>query len=193
MTFQAVLARPLSRRVRRHLIAGAGALVLLCTAACGAASSTAPATGTPAQGAATATPASSGSHEFKGTLTVTGTVSQSLNFTQDLSVLPSCSDLAATGMAGQTWSIPQPSSQAFSLNWNITPYSGPGTFTDPSLFQDSVDLNVPYQGSDDQFDQVDGTTLSITVSSDGSGSATFQNLQDGDQLPENGTETWTCS
>jgi hypothetical protein len=96
-------------------------------------------------------------------------------------------------MANQTWSIPQSNSQTFTLNWNITPYNGPGTYTDATDFQNSVEVDGSYQGTDDQFDQVSGTTLSITVNSNGSGSATFSNLQDGDQLPVAGSETWTCS
>jgi hypothetical protein len=201
MHLRSPIDRPSSRRAQRHLVIGAGTALLLCIAACGGASSNAPATSAPAQGTVTSAPATSapastasgGAHEFKGTLTVTGTVSQSTTFTQSLTYLPSCADLAKDGMSGQTWSIPQPSSQTFYLNWNVSPYTGPGTFTDPTLFEDSVEVDAPYQGTTDEFDQVDGTTLSITVNSDGSGSATFQNLQDGDQLPVSGTETWTCS
>jgi hypothetical protein len=116
-----------------------------------------------------------------------------MNFTESLEFLPSCSVLAQGGEQG-TWSIPQPTSeQTFALNWNVTPYTGPGTFTDPTLFQDSVWVYAPYQGSTDQFNQISGSVLSITVKSDGSGSATFSNLQDGDGLALSGSETWTCS
>jgi hypothetical protein len=112
---------------------------------------------------------------------------------QSLTYLPPCSDLAKTGMGSQTWSIPQSDSQTFTLNWNVTLYTGPGTFTDPSVFQNSVEVDAPYQGTVDEFDQVDASVLAITVNSDGSGSAKFSNLQDGDQLPVSGTDTWTCS
>jgi hypothetical protein len=189
---------PSSARARRRLVGGAGTLLLLCASACGASSTASPSAGAPTGGAASSsaasTAAASGTHEFTATLKVTGTVTQSATFTQSLSILPACAALAKSGMANQTSSIPQSlSNQNFSLNWNITPYNGPGTYTDATDFQDSVDLNAPYQGTTDQFDQVSGTTLSITVNSNGSGSATFSNLQDGDQLPVAGSETWTCS
>ena len=175
---------------------GAGALLLLCASACGASSVASSSSGAAAGGAvssAASTAAASGSHEFTATLKVTGTVTQSSTFTETLEFLPACSTLASTGESG-TWSIPIDTSEdTFSLNWNITPYTGPGTYTDPNSFQDSVEVDAPYQGTTDEFDQVSGTSLSITVKSDGSGSASFSNLQDGDQLPVSGSETWTCS
>lgn len=187
-----------SARARRRLVGGVGAVVLLCASACGASSTPSSSAGAPTGAAssssAASTAAASGGHAFTATLKVTGTVTQSATFTEDLSVLPACAVLAKSGMANQTWSIPQPlTDQSFALNWNITPYTGPGTYTDATAFQDSVDLDAPYQGTADEFDQVSGTTLSITVNSNGSGSATFSNLQDGDQLPVAGSETWTCS
>jgi hypothetical protein len=128
-------------------------------------------------------------HEFSGTLSVSGATTQTATFTETLENLPACSVLAKTGADG-TWSIPQPDSNTFSLNWNISPYSGPGTFTNPSDFQDSVELDAAGQ----EFDPVASSTLLITVNADGSGSAKFSNLQNQyTQAAVNGTETWTCS
>lgn len=110
-----------------------------------------------------------------------------------LTDLPSCSSLAQNGAGDQTWSLPSSDSETSYLNWNVQPYTGPGTYTDPSVFENSVELDAPYQGTVDEFDQVSASVLSVTVNSDGSGSPTFQHLQDGDQLPVNGSETWTCS
>jgi hypothetical protein len=70
---------------------------------------------------------------------------------------------------------------------------GPGTYTDPSLFANSVDLRASDDGAPDQFAEVPGSVLSVTVSSDASGTATFQNLQDWQSLPVRGSENWTCS
>lgn len=127
-------------------------------------------------------------HEFQATLEITGAEQQSLTFTESLSVLPACSVLAVTGAQG-TWSVPQPSSQTFLLNWNITPYKGPGTYTAKTAFQGSVEVDTPK----DQFTPVPKSVLSITVKADGSGSATFQNLQDSTGAAIKGSETWTCS
>lgn len=83
--------------------------------------------------------------------------------------------LAKTGIQG-TWSIPQPSaSRTLVLNWNITPYNRPGTFTKRAAFAGSVELDAP-QG---QFTPVAASVLSITVNPDGSGTATFSELKDG--------------
>jgi len=198
MNLRSLVDIPSSARARRRLVGGAGALLLLCASACGASSTASSSASAPTGGAvstsAATTAAASGTHEFTATLKVTGAVTQSSTFTESLSILPACAALAKSGMANQTWSIPQSlTNQNFSLNWNITPYNGPGTYTDATDFQDSVEVAASYQGTDDQFDQVSGTTLSITVNSNGSGSATFSNLQDGDQLPATGSETWTCS
>jgi len=133
---------------------------------------------------------SGGAHEFTATLQVTGAVTQTLNFTQSLSVLPACSVLAQSGFSG-TWSIPQPNSTAFVLNWNVTPYTGAGTYADASTYQGSVELDAN-QG--EEFDPVAASVMSVTVKADGSGSATFQNLQDEyTGASVSGSETWTCS
>ena len=137
---------------------------------------------------ATSGPVSGGSHQFDATLKVTGSVTQSADFTETLSLLPACSVLARTGFGG-TWSIPQPSiSRALVLNWNITPYSGPGTFTKRTAFASSVEFDT----ATDQFTPVAASVLSITVNADGSGSATFSKLKDGLGGTVNGSETWTC-
>ena len=138
----------------------------------------------------TPTPASGGSHEFVAKLSVTGAFTQSLDFTEPLTDLPPCSTLAKTGFTGATWSVPQPNSEDFYLQWNVTPYTGPGTYTDVSTFQDSVEI-IGNQGV--EYDPVDSSVLSLTIKADGSGSATFKTLTDaysGDTV--NGTETWTC-
>jgi hypothetical protein len=140
----------------------------------------------------TTAPVSGGSHQFAATLTVTGEVKFTVTFTQSLSVLPACSVLAKTGFSSNTWSIPQPNTKDSNLNWNVQPYTGPGTYSDPTTFGDSVDLNGP---KGEQYDQDNANSFvgSVTVNADGSGSATFKDLQDSDGNAVNGSETWTCS
>jgi hypothetical protein len=133
---------------------------------------------------------SGGSHQFTATLTVTGAVKFTLTFTQPLSVLPVCSEIAKIGFTGKTWSIPQPNTQDSKLNWNVQPYNGPGTYSDTKTFGNSVQLTGP---KGDEYDQVDSSVGSVTVNADGSGSATFQNLQDSLSKAVSGSETWTCS
>jgi len=179
------------------------AAAVFVAAACGSSTSASTATNgsvsagsTNAAGAAseaanaTTAPVSGGSHQFAATLTVTGAVKFTLTFTQSLSVLPACSSLAQTGFTDKTWSIPQPNTQDSKLNWNVQPYTGPGTYSDVTTFGNSVELTGP-KGT--EYDQVDASVLSLTVNADGSGSATFKNLQDGDGKAVNGSETWTCS
>jgi hypothetical protein len=156
-------------------------------AACGSPSTAA----SSAQGSTGSHAASStGPHEFKATLTVSGATKQTETFTENLSVLPACSVLAKTG-AGGTWSLPAGGSTSFVLNWNVSKgFNGPGTYTDPADFEGSVELDA----NSEEFDPVPSSVLSVTVKPDGSGSATFQNLQDQySQAAVNGTETWTCS
>ena len=138
----------------------------------------------------TTAPVSGGSHQFTATLTVTGEVKFTLSFTQSLSVLPACSEIAKTGCTGKTWSIPQPNTQDSKLNWNVQPYAGPGTYSDAATFGNSIEL-TGLKG--DEYDQVDSSVGSVTVNADGSGSATFKNHQDSDEKAVSGSETWTCS
>jgi hypothetical protein len=131
---------------------------------------------------------SGGTHEFNATLQVSGAVTQSLNFSQPLTDLPACSTLAQSGFQG-IWSIPEPNSETFYLNWNVTPYTGPGTYADASTYEGSVELDA----NGVEFDALPASVLSVTVKADGSGSATFQNLQDeytGSSV--DGSETWVC-
>ena len=175
----------------------------LVAAACSSSTTAAPATngsapagstnmaGSASQAAnATTGPVSGGSHQFTATLTVTGAVKFTLTFTQPLSALPACSEIAKTGFTGNTWSIPQPNTQDSKLNWNVQPYTGPGAYSDSKTFENSVELTGP---KGDQYDQVDSSAGSVTVNADGSGSATFQNLQDSLSNAVSGSETWTCS
>jgi hypothetical protein len=133
-------------------------------------------------------------HEFKATLTVTGAVKKTEKFTEDLSVLPKCSVLATGSLPyakSRSWSLPAGGSTSFSLNWNVSKgYKGPGTYTNPKDFQDSVELDA----SAGQFDPVSSSVLSVKVNANGSGKATFKNLQDAyTNASVSGTETWTCS
>ena len=153
------------------------------------------ATRTPGSNPATQTPGNttapvSGGHEFVAKLSVTGAFTQSLDFTEPLTDLPPCSTMAKTGATGGTWSVPQPNSEDFYLQWNVTPYTGPGTYTDVSTFQDSVQV-IGNQGV--EYDPVDSSVLSLTIKADGSGTATFKNLQDTySGYAVSGSESWTC-
>jgi len=138
-------------------------------------------------------------HELKATLTVTGAVKKSETFTENLSVLPSCSVLATGRLPYQKgpreWSLPAGGSTSFSLTWNISKgYVGPGTYTKLADFQGSVELDAASQ----EFTPVSASVLSVTVKPNGSGKATFKNLQN--YYTEalglkrvSGSETWTCS
>jgi hypothetical protein len=187
--------------MRRFGLILAGAALVI--AACGSSAASAPAAngsapagpsraaGSTGQAANPTTgPVSGGSHQFAATLKVTGAVKFTLSFTDSLSVLPACSALAKTGFSSNTWSIPQPNTQDSKLNWNVQPYAGPGTYSDRNAFGNSVELTGP-KGT--EYDQVDSSVLSVTVNADGSGSATFKNLQDSDAKAVSGSETWTCS
>ncbi len=78
----------------------------------------------------------------------------------------------------------------FKLNWNVSPYKGPGTYADPSTYQGSVELDA---SNGDEYDPVTASVLSLTVKADGSGSATFKNLEDQyTNAAVSGSETWTC-
>lgn len=184
----------------RLILVGAALLV----AACGSSATSVPATNGSNQAGATnaagstsqaanptTVPVADGTHEFTATLTVTGAVAKTVNFTQGLPYLPPCATLAKTGFTGATWSIPQGNSAAEMLNWNVSPYNGPGTYSDVSTYENSVELTD--QASGTEYDPVDASVMSITVNADGSGSATFKNLQDTDGNAVNGSETWTCS
>jgi hypothetical protein len=185
---------------RFGLILAAAALVIAgcssSTAATPATNGSVPAGSTNTAGSAsqaanpTTAPVSGGSHQFAATLTVSGAVKFTLSFTQPLSVLPACSEIAKTGFTDKTWSIPQPNTQDSKLNWNVQPYTGPGTYSDPTTFGNSIELTGP---KGDEYDQVDSSVGSVTVNADGSGSATFQNLRDSDEKAVSGSETWTCS
>ena len=185
---------------RRAVVALSIVCCIAAVSACGNASTpTRPmntaATSTNRVGLATRTPGNtpapvSGGHEFVAKLSVTGAFTQSLEFTKPLTALPPCSTMAKTGATGGTWSVPQPNSEDFYLQWNVTPYTGPGTYTDVSTFQGSVEI-IGNQGV--EYDPVDSSVLSLAIKADGSGSATFKTLTDaysGDTV--NGTETWTC-
>jgi hypothetical protein len=189
-----------TRRSPKKVVVSSVAVLGLLAAACSSSAATGyPGAGNPGGGAGATSLASAlnqvlsangggGSHEFTATLQVTGSVTQSANFTETLSVLPPCSTLAKTGFGG-TWSIPQPNTGSVKLNWNVTPYTGPGTFATKSQFKGSVELDT----ATDQYSTVPATVLSITVNADGSGSATFQKLKDGYGGVVSGSETWTCS
>jgi hypothetical protein len=181
------------------ILAGAALVIAACSSSTGSTPVTngsVPAGSSSARGAAsqaanpTTGPVSGGSHQFTATLTVTGAVKFTLSFTQSLSVLPACSALAKTGFSSNTWSIPQPNTQDSKLNWNVQPYTGPGTYSDTSTFGNSVELTGP---KGDEYDQVDSSVGSVTVNADGSGSATFKDLEDSDAKAVSGSETWTCS
>ena len=181
------------------ILAGAALVLAACSSSTASAPPTngsAPAGSSSAPGSTsqaanpTTAPVSGGSHQFVATLTVTGAVKFTLTFTDSLSVLPACSALAKTGFSSNTWSIPQPNTQDSKLNWNVQPYTGSGTYSDPATFGNSVELTGP---KGDEYDQVDSSVGSVTVNADGSGSATFQNLQDSNEKAVSGSETWTCS
>jgi hypothetical protein len=192
MTIRPVLHVHAPARLRRGLLGAAAILIVAGAAACGTSSNPASSIAN-AVSSALSGAASSGTHEFSASLSITGTVSKSTTFTETLEFLPACASLAKTGFSG-VWSLPVPASaNATYLNANVETYTGPGTYSNQSVFQDSVTLYAPYQGTIDEFNQVSGSNVSVTVNSDGSGKATFTMLQDNDQLNENGTETWTCS
>ena len=88
------------------------------------------------------------------------------------------------------WYLPDTSDYTFLLTWDVLTYTGPGTYTGATA--NSVDLTAGGQ----QYVGLTPTSavLSVTVNADGSGSATFSNLQSqATQAAVSGSETWTCS
>lgn len=192
MTTVSSVVAGVSRQTRRRVIISALALLLLCSVACGVAVEASPGAGGPARDLAPTPPAATPSgHQFTATLEVTGAVTQSRSFTMDLTGLPSCSALADGAYDG-TAMVPFPHAGTLRLDWNMDRYPGPGTYTDPSSFANSVDLTVPTGGELDEYQEVPGSVLSLTVNPDASGSATFQDLQDWQNHSVSGSETWTC-
>jgi hypothetical protein len=185
----------------RRSVAGIVALasVALLIAACGSSSTATNATnvgGSPSQAAGHSTGAvSGGTHEFTATLSVTGTVTKSASFNQSIAGRPACAAFAQAGIPGtaansKLWYLPNNPDYTFLMTWDVMTYTGPGTYTGSSA--NSVNLGAGGQ----QFVALTPTssTLSVTVNADGSGSATFSNLQNqGTKAAVSGTETWTCS
>jgi hypothetical protein len=187
-----------SARARRRLVGAAGALLLLCASACGASSVASSSAGAPNGGAVSSLPevtaAPGGTHQFSATLTVTGAVTKSASFTELIGGRPACAAFAQAGINDgshpSVWYLPNNSDYTFLMTWDILTYHGPATYTDQSTM--SVDLTAGGQ----QFVVLTPTssTLSVTVKADGSGSATFANLQNqATKAAVSGSETWTCS
>ena len=185
----------------RRSVAGIVALasVALLIAACGSSSTATDSTnlgGSSGQAAgATAGVVSDGTHEFTATLSVTGAVTKSASFTQGIAGRPACAAFAQAGIPGagtnpKLWYLPNNPDSTFLMTWDVLTYTGPGTYTGSSA--NSVNLSAGGQ----QFVALTPTssTLSVTVNADGSGSATFSNLQNqATSAAVSGTETWTCS
>jgi len=185
----------------RRSVAGIVALasVALLIAACGSsrtATDTANMAGSSSQAAGATTGAISGStHAFAATLSVTGAVTKSASFTESIAGRPACAAFAQAGIPGtaansKLWYLPNNPDSTFLMTWDVLTYTGPGTYADPST------LSVSLAAAGEQFVALTPTssTLSVTVNADGSGSATFSNLQDqATKAAVSGTETWTCS
>lgn len=179
---------------RLALVLAGFALVVGACGSSGSAGATSPA-GLSGAGAGDTTGAvSGGTHQFLGTLSVTGAVTQSASFTQNISGRPACAAFAQSGINAGThpsvWYLPDNSGSSFLLTWDVLTYAGPGTYTDESTFTVSLAAGglefVPLTAT--------SSTLSVTVKADGSGSATFANLQDQvTKAAVSGSETWTCS
>ena len=191
----------MSSRSRQATVALLAVVCICLVAACGssagatAASGAASSSGPASQGPSTAPEGVSGStHEFSATLEVTGAVTQTASFTQNLGGRPACPDFAQAGIAGNgpsaLWYLPNNPDSTFLMTWDVLTYKGPGTYSDPSA--NSVSLSAGGQ----VFDQWPTSVVSVTVNADGSGSSSFQNLHPYPQASTamvSGTETWTCS
>ena len=185
----------------RRSIAGIVALasVALLIAACGSSSTATNATNVGGSSSPDAGPttgaASGGTHEFTATLSVTGAVTKSASFTEGIAGRPACAAFAQAGIPGtganpKVWYLPNNPDYTFLMTWDVLTYTGPGTYTGSAA--NSANLAAGGQ----QFVALTPTssTLSVTVNADGSGSATFSNLQNqATKAAVSGTETWTCS
>jgi hypothetical protein len=185
----------------RRSVAGIVALasVAFLIAACGSSSAATDATnlgGSSTQAAGATTGAvSGGTHQFSATLSVTGAVTKSASFTEGIAGRPACAAFAQAGIPGtganpKVWYLPNNPDSTFLMTWDVLTYTGPGTYTGSSA--NSVNLGAGGQ----QFVALTATssTLSVTVNADGSGSATFSNLQNqATKVAVSGSETWTCS
>jgi len=185
----------------RRSVAGIVALasVALLVAACGSSGTPTNVSnpgGASSQGAgATTGGVSGGTHEFTATLSVTGAVTKSASFTEGIAGRPACAAFAQAGIPGtgvnpKLWYLPNNPDYTFLMTWDVMTYTGPGTYTGSAA--NSANLAAGGQ----QFVALTATssTLSVTVNADGSGSATFSNLQNqATKAAVSGTETWTCS
>jgi hypothetical protein len=185
----------------RRSVAGIVALasVALLIAACGSSSTatdTANMAGSSSQAAGATTGAvSGGTHAFAATLSVTGAVTKSASFTESIAGRPACAAFAQAGIPGtvanpKLWYLPNNPDYTFLMTWDVMTYTGPGTYTGSAA--NSANLAAGGQ----QFVALTPTssTLSVTVNADGSGSATFSNLQSqATKAAVSGSETWTCS
>jgi hypothetical protein len=188
---------PSVRRSAAGIVALASVALLI--AACGSSSAATDATnlgGSSSQAAdASAGAVSGGTHEFSATLSVTGAVTKSASFTEGIAGRPACAAFAQAGIPGtgvnpKLWYLPNNPDSSFLMTWDVLTYAGPGTYTGSAA--NSVNLGAGGQ----QFVALTATssTLSVTVNADGSGSATFSNLQNQTtKAAVSGTETWTCS
>ncbi len=86
------------------------------------------------------------------------------------------------------------------INAMIQSYKGPGTYTGSQYVVDvSAMSTAPTNGlpnsalPDTNWLPSSSSVLSITVNADGSGSASFTNLQTSGQAPVRASETWTCT
>ena len=129
------------------------------------------------------------------TLTLSGTLAGTVSYTQSSNAFQSCADYAAKR---DEFDLPHadtmklPSGETVDLHDSPEHFNGAGTYEAAQLDQSSATLTVndsdePYQPG------AKGSTRTLTVKPDGSGTYTFSGWLDPGSKSESGSLTWTCS
>ena len=122
-----------------------------------------------------------------------GPVNLSQDFTDSGATATSCT-VAAGGKGDEnsgTWSVPlnQTGVDPPTMVGLITHYTGPGTYSASDMTSETAATDLSYS-----FVPTSSSVIAVTVNADGSGSASYTNLQDSSNPGnENANMTWTCS
>ena len=199
-----MISSPASRlfRVRGRRLAVAAALLVV--PACHKNSdkpapsgqSAAPGGTKPAPAGAKADPVTSGiGITLHATLTLSGTVNGTVSYTQSTNDFQSCAQYAAKRDEldlPHADTVRLPSGETVDLHDSPEHFNGPGTYEAAQLDQSSATLTV--NGSDEPYQPgAKGSTRTLTIKPDGSGSYTFSGWLDPGSKTESGSLTWTCT
>lgn len=169
-------------------------LVAVCLTACHKNADKAAASGSAAPPAPAPAPAAAAAPGHGVIVHAKLTVSGAVTGTAEYTVKPdaaSCADYAAKFEMPQSNDAKLGNGQSIVLSDSPEKYHGPGTYTAAELDQASATLSV--NDSDEPYQPLDkGSTRSLTVNADGSGTYAFASWLDPGSKVVSGTLTWTC-